>query len=223
MDMDAPSTLDFDVRDIDSQTTDLSTIEPSVQDKEEAHRYDSINDIQDKRKQVIYDIKKGILNASDYPVIFKKFAEILDKTPEGKFLYTAPKSNYEQSLRTKLVNFVMTGKLGDALVSASMGEIKKIAKDITTEILRYIPLDYDHPTRKLKALYKNGTIQEIIDFNLKKKHYDIFDSSWYQKNVNPEVMKLLTHYRKTDQGELRGQFKESFNLIKEKLKLIYNG
>lgn len=216
-----PETLDFGLTDLDANTTDLSVHEPSAASNQEAHRYDGINDIQDKRKQVIYDIKKGELDASEYPVIFKKFAEIIDKTPEGKFLYLNPKSNHEAALRTKLMKFVATGKIGDALVSSSMGEIKKMAKDIAIEVLRYIPLSTDHPTRKLQALQKNGTLSDIINFNLHKKHYDIFDPSWYQTYVHPEVMKLIMNYRKTDQRELRGHFQESLSNIREKLKQIY--
>lgn len=213
--------LDFGISDLDSHTTDLSTTEPSSSEKEEVKRYDNIYDIHDKRKQVILDIKSGILNSSDYPVILKKFGEIVDKTNEGRFLYLNPKSNYELAMRTKLIKFISTGKIGDALISSSMGEIKKIAKNIALEILRHIPLNTTHPTRKLISLQKNGTIQDIINFNLKKKHYDILDPSWYQTYVNPEVMKLVMNYRKTDQRELRGQFQESLNNIREKLKLIY--
>lgn len=216
-----PATLDFGLTDLDSNTTDLSIIEPSSDEKQEAGRYDGIKDVQDKRKQVIYDIKTGVLDAAEYPVIFKKFSEIIDKTPEGKFLYLNPKTNHELAMRTKLMKFVATGKIGDALVSSSMGEIKKMSRDIALEIIRHIPLSTSHPTRKLQALQKNGTIQDIIDFNLKKKHYDIFDPSWYQTYVNPEVMKLVMNYRKTDQRELRGHFKESLGRIREKLKQIY--
>jgi hypothetical protein len=219
--MTEPETLDFGVTDLDSQTTDLSVTEPTSSEREEANRYDSIQDIQSKRKQIIYDIKTGVLDASEYPVIFKKFSEIIDKTPEGKFLYLNPKSNHEAGMRTKLMNFISTGKMGDALASSSMGEVKKIAKNIALEILRHIPLNNTHPTRKLQSLQKNGTIQDIIDFNLKKKHYDVFDPSWYMTYVNPEVMSLVMNYRKTDQRELRGQFKESFDTIRDKLKQIY--
>jgi hypothetical protein len=120
-----PTTLDFGVSDLDAQTTDLSTIEPSNDERQEASRYDQIEDMPSKRKQLIYDIKNGILNPSEYPLIFKKFSEIIDKTPEGKFLYLNPQTTYQQAARTKLINFVMTGKLGDALVSSSLGEIKK--------------------------------------------------------------------------------------------------
>lgn len=220
-----PATLDFGVSDIDSQTTDLSTIEPSNDEKQEASRYDQITDMPSKRKQLIYDIKKGILNPNEYPIIFKKFSEIIDKTPDGKFLYLNPQTTYQQATRTKLISFVMTGKLGDALVSSSLGEIKKIARDIADEVYLHIPLSDDHPMRKLKALEKNGTLQDIIDFNLKKKHYDVFDKSWYEKNVKPTVMNYIFNYRKADHNEMKGKleglFKESLQNIKEKLKQIY--
>jgi hypothetical protein len=209
--------LDFGTAD----TVDLSTEKPTQQDNAEIHRYDTITDVQDKRKQVLVDIKNGTLDAKNYPTIMKKFSEIITKLPDGRFMYSSPKSNYEQSLRTKLITFIHTGKLGDALASNSMGEVKRIAKDIAEEILRYIPLDYSHPMRKIMSLYKNGTLQEIIDFNLKKKHYDLFDKSWYNSTVNPLVMEYITHFRKTDKAELRGEFKESLENIKNKLKTIY--
>lgn len=214
--------LDFGLSDLDSQTTDLSTIEPSPEDRKEASRYDNINNMQDKRKQVLWDIKQGILNANDYPVIFKKFIQIINKLPDGRFVYVQPNSNYERSLRTKLITFIQTGKIGDALVSSSMGEIKKIIKDTSEEVLRHIPLNNDHPMRKLKSLYKNGTIQEIIDFYLKKNNYDMFDSSWVHNTLNPEIMKQIFNFRKIDKSELKGNLKESIERIKLNLKQIYN-
>lgn len=213
--------LDFGVSDLDSQTTDLSITEPTSSETAEANRYDSIKDVQDKRKQIILDIKSGKLDSSDYPTILKKFTEIVGKTEDGRFLYLNPKSNHEVAMRTKLLKFISSGKVGDALVSSSMGEVKKIAKNIALEVLRHIPSNHSHPARKLQSLQKNGTLQDIVDFNLKKKHYDIFDPSWYQTYVHPEVMNLIMNFRKTDQRELRGLFKESFDIIREKLKLIY--
>lgn len=223
--MSDPATLDFGVNDLDSQTTDLSTIEPSSDEKQEASRYDQITDLPTKRKQIIYDIKKGILNAREYPLIFKKFSEIIDKTSDGRFLYTNPQSTYYHALRTKLITFVMTGKLGDALASSSLEEIKRIAREIADEVYLHIPLTNDHPTRKINALEKNGDLQDIIDFNLKKKHYDVFDRTWYMKNIKPLVMEYIYNYRKSDHNEMKGKledlFRESLQNIREKLKQIY--
>ena len=220
--------LDFGVNNVDDHTQDLSTIPPTSAENAELHRYDKITDIQDKRKNIIYDIKAGKLDPNDYPLIFQKFAEILDMLPDGRFVYRLPqtndksKENYYLSLRTKLMNFVATGKIGDALASTGSGEVKRIAREIADEVMRHIPLNTDHPGRKILSLYKNGTLQDIIDFNLKKKHYDIFDKSWYEKTLNPLVMNLVAKGRDAEKKELRGVFKESFDVLKEMIRKVYS-
>ena len=224
--------LDFGAGNLDDLTQDLSTLPPSQSDNTELHRYDKIQDVQDKRKNIIYDIKAGKLDPKDYPLIFQQFAKILDILPDGRFVYRLPptqdksKENYYLALRTKLMNFISTGKIADALASSGTPEIKRIAREIADEVMLQIPLDTDHPTRKILSLYKNGTLQDIINFNIKKKHYDIFDQSWVDKTLNPLVMNLIAQTRKGEKaaarGDLVGAMREEINHIKDMIRKVYS-
>lgn len=191
---------------------DLSVTPATPEEQQEAHRYDGIDD-QTKRKQVLYDIKTGKLNPKNFPVLFSVWAKVIDKDPDGRFKFVAPP--------TKLLKFIQTGSVGDALVSRSMGDIKKMATDIAEEVLRHIPTTNDHPLRKLQALQKNGTLKDIIDFNLRKRHYDLFDQQWYNQVLNPLILNTLSELRKSEKSELRGDLRESLEYARIELRKIF--
>jgi len=214
--------LDFgaDVSDT-SKDIYLSVNPMSNDEKEEANRYDSISDMQSKRKQAIYDIKTGVLDASDFPTIFKKFSELIDKLPDGKFIVRTPADNYSRGLSTKMLKFISTGYVGDALASKSMGEIKKIVSDIAEETLMHIPTNNSHPTRKLQSLMKNGTLDDIINFNLKKKHYDLFDPKWIKGTLQPLILSKIFELRKSEKAIARGELGEGLQIILGNLKSVF--
>lgn len=214
--------LDFGANiDDTSKDIDLSTEPITSDERDEANRYDNLNDPQSKRKQVIYDIKTGVLDSSDFPTIFKKFSQLIDKLPDGKFIVRTPNDNYSRGLSTKLIKFISTGFVGDALASKSMGEIKKIVSDIAEETLMHIPTGNSHPTRKLQSLMKNGTLDDIIGFNLKKRHYDLFDSKWIKETLHPLVLKKIFELRKSEKAIARGELGEGLQIILGNLKSIF--
>lgn len=216
--------LDFGANISDtSQDIDLSVTPISTDEKAEANRYDNIEDVQSKRKQAIYDIKTGVLDSTDFPTIFKKFGEVLDKLPDGKFVIRPPADNYGRGVATKLLKFISTGYVGDALASKSMGELKKIAGEVAEETLRHIPTNNSHPTRKLQSLMKNGTLDEIINFNLKKKHYDLFDQKWIKEVLQPMILHKIFELRKAEKAIARGELGEGLQVIVGNLKSIFYG
>ncbi len=214
--------LDFgaDVSDT-SKDIDLSVTPMSNDEKAEANRYDGIEDMPSKRKQAIYDIKKGVLDARGFPTIFKKFGEVIDKLPDGRFVIRPPADNYGRGIATKLVNFINTGYVGDALASKSMGEIKKVVSDVAEETLMHIPTNNSHPTRKLQSLMKNGTLDDIINFNLKKKHYDLFDQKWIKETLQPLILHKIFELRKAEKAIARGELGEGLQVIAGSLKSIF--
>jgi hypothetical protein len=182
---------------------DLSTIPNSNDEEKEIHRYDDIPDDQTKRKQVLYDIKigkdNGGLDADEFPVIFKKWAELFNvsKDAEGRFKFTIPQGSYGAIQYKKLAKFLHTGYVGDALASSSMPEIQKMARNIAREIVMHIPTKNTHLTRKIEALRKNGKFADIVGSALRKTHYDLFDHDWYNTVLNPMVLEAIHELRKS--------------------------
>lgn len=172
---------------------------------EEITRYDHISDVREKRKHILYDIRKGVILASDYPVIFKKFSELIEKEND-RFLIKIPDNSYQKGLSVKLFKFLATGQCGDALTSKSMEEFRKIAKKIAEEINRHIRLEYDHPMRRFTALSKNGTVDDVVSYNLKKYHYDLFDYTWISMNLKPLILENISQMRSEERAELKGDF-----------------
>lgn len=210
-----------------SKDVDLSVDPFTTEEKSEASRYDGIQDIQDKRKQAIYDIKTGAIDGSNFPLIFKKLAEVIDKLPDGRFVIRPPEDSYGRGLATKLVKFIQTGFIGDALASKAVGELKKITNDIADETMLHIPTNVTHPMRKIQALMKKGRkgepskLDEIIDFNLKKKHYDLFDPKWVIGTLKPMILAKIFELRKSEKALARGEMGEGLEVMVGNLKSIF--
>lgn len=178
---------------------------PTEKENKEANRYDKLNP-SEKRFNVLYDIKNGVLKLDDYPSIFKKLALLVNKSPiDGSFVISTdqPINSELGRLVPKANNFIINGTLRDLADAQNNNELKKIADKVVEEIA--INLHDDHPNRKLQALDKSGKLDEIISFYMKKHHYDLFNIPWFKGAI-----KLLAlHYRKEEQREKRGMFEEN--------------
>jgi hypothetical protein len=182
---------------------------PSPEDQREAGRYDSITDIRDKRRQILWDIKNGNVEAGDYPTVLGIYANYIDKLPDGKFVIRGGANSPKDKERfTKTINFISSGKI-DALSSAGTPDVKKIITSVAEEILRQIPTENDHPTRKLLALIKNGTVDESINFFLKKHHYDIFGDNFIMY-IKPLIINKTVELRKSEVNMKRRGIQEEF-------------
>lgn len=205
----------------DTNVEDLGYIAPSLEDKKEASRYDQINDIQEKRKQFILDIKNGEIDSEDFPMIVRKFARDVDisKLENGKYLI----KNSSTPIGQMFLKFVLSGKIWkDRPDAVSAIELNKLITKAAEEILRYIPIEYDHPTRKLHSMQKNGELIQLINDNLKKKHYDLFDQEWIDKTIKPMVLQKLFDMRKEELQNNRGKMNEQIDSLRIKLKNIFN-
>lgn len=185
--------LDFDT----VQDLDLSISPPDESEKEEASRYDNITDLPSKRKQILWDIKNGVIDSSEFPSVLPLYSKFIDKLPSGQFLIKgAANSPKEKELYTKTIKFINSGSM-DALSSKGAGEVKKIISSVAEEISRHLPLDHDHPTRKLISLMKNGTLDDSMRFYLKKHHYDIFGDSFYNY-IRPLILNKIGEIRQAE-------------------------
>lgn len=227
-----------------SKEVDLTVKPFTTAEKAEAERYDHIENIYDKRHQAVYDVKTGAVNVSNFPTIFRALARAINVLPDGKFVTRPPDVDtpvtaaeakkkglvvignvgYARGVASKLSKFINIGVVGDALMS---DEINKIANDIADETMLHISLDTDHPMRKLKVLMKKGKgeklsqLDDIIDFNLKKKHYDVFDQKWVNGTLKPMIFSKIFELRKSEKALARGELGEGLEVILGNLKSIF--
>jgi len=144
----------------------------------------------ERRREVLLKIKSGELEAKHFPTIFSKFINLMDMT--GKI--TIPQDSYGRGLATKLTKFIMTGKLGDALASKSMKEVRNIVKGAAMEIAR--KLNTDHPNRDLAGLAKKGIIDDIVRYWISENNYDLFHDDWV-KSLYPLIHQEVMNIRRS--------------------------
>lgn len=159
-----------------------------------------VMDIVSKRREFIYKYQNDLLPTDALiPTFIKVIANgaKIDKLPDGRYitrmLNSSPKQKEQAS---KLVNFINGGKT-DALATISVPEIRGMVEDIASEIIRHIPLENDHPTRKLLSLIKNGMLDDAISFHLKQNYYDIFGDKFYN-NIKLKVIERIKQMRDED-------------------------
>jgi hypothetical protein len=201
---------------------DAPVIDMSDQDKQEASRYDSIPNIGQRRKALIYDIIDGKLDQETLkklPTFIKVIAKSINRVQDpktGQYLLKIGTTPREREMATKYQKFLATGE-GDALASKSMEEVKTIAKEVAQEVLRHIPTENDHPTRKLIGLLKSGVVDDSLNFYLKKAHYDLFGET-LKFTVKRLALEYINQFRNADLATKKGNLQESF---KSKLKKVY--
>lgn len=226
-----------------SKEVDLTVKPFTVDEKAEAERYDGIKDIQSKRRQAIYDVKTGAVDPDKYPRIFRLFARMVDKLPDGRIVIRPIVDDTKSSAHwktkgfpvindpdfaagasSKTLKFIMIGHAGD-ISTGKNGEIGKIADTIADQTIQHIATDNKEPGKKLKALLDNGTVDEIVDFYIKMKHYDLFAPEWITHKFRPLIIDKVSELRKSEKAFARtvktGRVVAGLEFITGKLRSIF--
>lgn len=208
----------LDFGNVETQNIEDLDYSPPEIDKEESERYMYIPDIQDKRAQLVLDIKNGVLDSKDYPNIIKQFAKNvkLEKISDNKYKIL----NSGDPISIRFGTFKMTGKIwkSDSPDAIGINDFNKVIKYAAYEINRvyFEGKKNDHPSRTFNRLKKSGKFDEILNFSLKKFHFDLFDQEWINKireKLYHVIIQEVLNIRKV-------KFNES--LIKEKLLNLFN-
>lgn len=185
---------------------DLGYEEPGYSNDETiaAKRYDQYPTISDKRKALIFDLQNNVLPDEEkhaLPLFFLTWIEkiplgVIEKMQNGGFKIdlNKVKSTMERQALTK---FISEG--GDALSSKSMSEVQKIIKSVAREVITHISAKNRVAHKTLLNMFKSGKLREIINFNLKHHHYDLFGEKW----VNSLIIPILDEI-----GKIHAQEKE---------------
>lgn len=193
-------------------------LEVSPQNVVASKRYDQYGSIVDKRKALLFDLTNNNLpddEKDDLPLFFLSLVKnipqgTIQKLDNGGFLINLNK--IESSIqRQALTKFITDG--GDALSSKSMGEVKKIIKDIAKEVMLHISAKNPVPHKTLFNMFKSGKLREIINYYLKIHHYELFGEKWVNSLIQPILKEIDAIHSDEKMMALRESLKRIFETI----------
>lgn len=157
-----------------------------------------------KRKTVLYRIKNGELDVTVFPKEIRKdlqrMAQLITPSPIDGTLITAqpnPSKPEEKGIKTKLDNFLITGKFGGLFD----GPNSPMWINLSEKVLNELNLKYRLGKTNIDALDKSGELDKIIRFYQKQLHLDIFElPKWFKDGVKMIALQNRKEEQKNKQA-----------------------